>query len=108
MLACEATGTTGSAVLRELDGAGVRVRAKTRSPESAERLPRPGVEVAVSDLGDPATLPAALDGIDAAYLAYPASSELSEPEGNPAPRAHEFAPKRLSHGTVGATSLERD
>ena len=52
MLACEATGTTGSAVLRELDRAGVRVRAKTRSPESAERLPRLGVEAVVSDLGD--------------------------------------------------------
>jgi uncharacterized protein YbjT (DUF2867 family) len=82
VLVCGATGTTGSAVLSQLRAAGVGVRAMTRSQESADRLRGSGLEAVVADLGESATLPAALDGVDAVYLAYPASPDLPEHEGS--------------------------
>lgn len=82
VLVCGATGTTGSAVLGELNAADLAVRAVTRSQESADRLRRSGAAAVVADLGEPATLPAALADVDAVYLAYPASPDLPEHEGN--------------------------
>jgi len=77
VLVSGATGTTGSEVVRQLVAAGVAVRAMTRSAESAARLRDSGLEAVVADLGDPGTLPAALEGVDAVYVANPASPELA-------------------------------
>ncbi len=77
-----ATGNTGSEVLRQLRVAGVAVRAMTRSAESAQRLRDQDLEAVVADLADPASLPRALDGVDAVYVANPASPQLPEHEGN--------------------------
>ena len=82
VLVCGATGTTGSQVLAQLRGAGIGVRALTRSAESAGRLREAGVEAAVGDLGEPSTLPAALDGVRAVYMAHPAFPDLPAHEGN--------------------------
>ncbi|ADB35005.1 NmrA family protein [Kribbella flavida DSM 17836] len=73
ILVTGATGSVGRLVVDELVAAGVRdVRALTNNPAKAA-LPD-GVEVARGYLGKPATLPAALDGIDTVYLApLPAS-----------------------------------
>ncbi len=68
-----ATGNVGRNVVEQLLVAGQRVRAMTRDPASA-RLPA-GVEVVRGDLTDPETLPAALEGIDRAYL-FPVSGHL--------------------------------
>ena len=89
ILVCGATGTTGGAVLRQLRGDQRPVRAMTRSPESAERLRSEGVEAVVADLGDPSSLPPALDGVSAVYVANPAAPELAEHEGNLARAAAE-------------------
>ncbi len=82
VLVCGATGTTGGAVLRQLRGDQAPARALTRSEESAQRLRAEGVEAVVADLGDPGSLPAALEGVDVVYVANPASAQLAEHEGN--------------------------
>ncbi|HWD02943.1 MAG TPA: NAD(P)H-binding protein [Amycolatopsis sp.] len=67
VLVTGATGNVGRLVVDELLALGVPVRALTKDPEQA-RLPE-GVEVVVGSLARPATLPAALDGIEQVYLA---------------------------------------
>jgi uncharacterized protein YbjT (DUF2867 family) len=62
-----ATGTVGSQVVRELHARGVHVRALTRDPHKAERLPQ-GVEVVRGDLLDPSTVRTVFNGMDAAFL----------------------------------------
>ena len=77
-----ATGTTGSEVLRRLQSVGVPVRAMTRSEESAERLRAAGAEAVVADLADSSSLAAAVQGIDAVYVANPSAPGIAEHEGN--------------------------
>lgn len=61
-----ASGHVGSQVVSLLAGAGHQVRALSRTPE---RTVWPaGVEAVRGDLADPATLPAALAGVDAVFL----------------------------------------
>ncbi|MDA2807762.1 NAD(P)H-binding protein [Nocardiopsis suaedae] len=69
ILVTGATGTVGGAVARRLAGAGEDVRALVRSPEAA-RLPA-GVEVMRGDLSDPASVEAAMHGIDGVFLVWP-------------------------------------
>lgn len=76
VLVVGATGTTGGEVLRQLVAAGKKVRALSRGGDGAQRLRDEGREVVVADLADPATLPAALEGVDAVFVAQPASPEL--------------------------------
>ncbi|MEC3914561.1 SDR family NAD(P)-dependent oxidoreductase [Nocardia sp. CDC160] len=61
-----ATGTIGSEIVRQLAERGVKVRAVSRNPEAA-RLPE-GVEVVRGDYLDPASMAAAFDGAQAAFL----------------------------------------
>ncbi len=82
ILVCGATGHTGGAVLRQLRGEQRDVRAMTRSEDSAHRLRDQGVPAVVADLGDPASLPPAVEGIDAVYVANPCSAAVAEHEGN--------------------------
>ncbi|MEV5964772.1 NAD(P)H-binding protein [Kribbella sp. NPDC051952] len=67
ILVTGATGSVGRLLVDELVAAGAPVRALTNNPTRAA-LPA-GVEVARGYLGKPATLPAALTGIDTVYLA---------------------------------------
>ena len=65
-----ATGQQGGATVRALLAAGARVRGLTRDPGSrgGQALARQGVEVVRGDAGDPASLRAAFDGADAAFV----------------------------------------
>jgi uncharacterized protein YbjT (DUF2867 family) len=67
ILVTGATGSVGRLVVDELVAAGVPVRALTVDPGRA-KLP-PEAEVVVGSLAKPATLPAALRGASAVYLA---------------------------------------
>lgn len=67
ILVTGATGSVGRLLVDELTAAGAPVRALTNNPQKAA-LPD-GVEVAKGYLGKPATLPAALAGVDTVYLA---------------------------------------
>lgn len=70
VLVTGATGNVGRQVVAQLLAANVRVRALTRSPESAG-LPDQ-VEVVRGDLTVPTTFDRCLDGVDAVFLAWQA------------------------------------
>lgn len=66
ILVTGARGHVGRAVLTELLAAGESVRASSREPQPGQFPDE--VEVVRADLTDPATLPAALDGVDKVFL----------------------------------------
>ena len=76
VLVTGATGNTGQAVVQALARRGVPVRAMVRAEADRGKLPA-GVEVAVADFDDPASVAAALRGAGRAYLVTP-SSERAE------------------------------
>ncbi|WP_216204492.1 NAD(P)H-binding protein [Amycolatopsis aidingensis] len=78
ILVTGATGNIGRMVVDRLAGAGEPVRALTRNPAKAA-LPE-WVEVHTGFLGQPQTLPAALEGVDTVYLAphFPTVQRFAE------------------------------
>lgn len=77
VLVTGATGNTGLAVLQALAERGVPVRAMVRRKPDSGNIPA-GVQVAVGDFDDPASLAAALDGAGRAYLVTPSSERAQE------------------------------
>lgn len=67
ILVLGATGTTGAEVAQQLIDAGERPRLLVRSVEKARRF-ADSADLVVGDLGDPASLRAAMEGIDRMYL----------------------------------------
>lgn len=67
ILVTGATGRIGGLLARRLAASGHAVRALTRDPARAARLPA-GVEAVAGDLTSPESLIPALDGVEAAYL----------------------------------------
>ena len=72
ILVTGATGSTGRAVLEALTGRGVPVGAMVRRETDRDGMPA-GVEVAVADFDDAASVTAALQGAGQAYLVTPSS-----------------------------------
>ncbi len=66
ILVTGATGRVGSELIGRLAGRHQPVRAMTRRPEAVTALP--GVELVYGDCEDPASLDAAFDGVDRAFL----------------------------------------
>jgi len=77
-----ATGRIGRPLVHALSTAGAAVRAMTRDPASVVGVIGPGVEIVEADLGAPATLDAALQGIEKAFLLPPASMRQVRLESN--------------------------
>ena len=69
ILVTGATGNVGSAVVAELGDRGLPVRAFVRDPDRAAAILGPDVELAVGDFPDPASIRAALEGIEVVFLA---------------------------------------
>ena len=69
ILVTGATGPVGRETVRQLVAAGARVRALTRDPSRAGF--DPAVEVVAGDLGQPETLPPALDGVERVFVLVP-------------------------------------
>jgi (4-alkanoyl-5-oxo-2,5-dihydrofuran-3-yl)methyl phosphate reductase len=69
ILVCGATGKVGGGVVKLLNGAPVVVRALVRDPAKA-RFPD-GVEVVTADYGDPASMDAAVAGVDGVFIMAP-------------------------------------
>lgn len=65
ILVVGATGALGGLVVERLVAEGHPVRALVRSPGAATALGRPGVTPVLGDLKDPASLRAAVEGVDA-------------------------------------------
>jgi uncharacterized protein YbjT (DUF2867 family) len=74
ILVTGATGNTGRSLVEALVRLGAPVRAMVRDQASRAKLPD-GVQVAVADFEDPASLAAALDGAGRAYLVTPSSEQ---------------------------------
>src|SRR5882757_6804686 len=70
ILVTGATGNIGRELTRELDALGTRFRLLVRDRARATALAS-SAELAVGDLGDPATLTSAFDGIDSLFLLTP-------------------------------------
>jgi uncharacterized protein YbjT (DUF2867 family) len=69
VLVTGATGTVGRHLVAELRRRGTAVRALVRDPQRAAGILGPDVELAVGDFTDPASLRAALPGVDRVHLA---------------------------------------
>lgn len=67
VLVTGATGNIGGHLVAALQGRGVAVRAFVRDPGRAAALD-PGVDLAVGDFADPASLEAAMEGVDRVFL----------------------------------------
>jgi uncharacterized protein YbjT (DUF2867 family) len=74
ILVTGATGNTGRPLVEALVRLGAPVRAMVRDRASQAKLPD-GVQVAIADFDDPASLAAALDGAGQAYLVTPSSEQ---------------------------------
>ncbi|MFB9927653.1 SDR family oxidoreductase [Amycolatopsis halotolerans] len=72
VLVTGATGTVGSALIPALQARGGTVRAMTRG------RPVDGVETVTADLQDPASVAAALKGVDAVFLNSPSAADAAE------------------------------
>ncbi|MBI2263651.1 MAG: SDR family oxidoreductase [Armatimonadetes bacterium] len=68
ILVTGATGQTGSEIVRQLSGAGVKVRALVRDLKKAAALRNGNVEIVQGDLDREETLDMALKGIEKVYL----------------------------------------
>lgn len=75
ILVTGATGNTGSALLRQLEACGARVRAMIRSHKDEARLGGTAAATAVANFDDPASLASALEGVTRAYLVTPSSPQ---------------------------------
>ena len=82
ILITSAPGNNANAVIRELTTAGVRVRALLRNPNSAGEIKGPLVEVAIGDFLNPASLDAALQGVEKAFLIPPTNPRSVEMQAN--------------------------
>ena len=82
ILVTSAPGNNANAVIRELTATGVRVRALLRNPNSAGEIKGPLVEVAVGDFLNPASLDAALRGVEKAFLIPPMDQRSVEMQAN--------------------------
>jgi uncharacterized protein YbjT (DUF2867 family) len=71
ILVTGATGNVGSELVRQLVAAGHEVRALVHNEAQASRLPSEKVKIVLGDYAKPATLDAALSGVDAVYALTP-------------------------------------
>jgi len=67
VLVTGATGYIGGRLVPRLIAMGHSVRCLARDPRQLQGRPWPGVEIVHGDLGNPETLPFALEGVDVAY-----------------------------------------
>lgn len=90
-----ATGRTGSQAAKLLAQKGEKVRALVRNPEKAAALQAAGVEIAVGDAGDAASVRAALRGVDKIAIILPNGEKQLEYERQLASLAAEAGVKHI-------------
>jgi uncharacterized protein YbjT (DUF2867 family) len=98
ILVTGATGTNGRELLDALRKRGapdIKVRGLTRDPKKAESLKKLGVEAAIGDLAQPASLPAALAGCDRVFILSAVSEQIAEQEAALAQAAKKAGAKQL-------------
>lgn len=95
VLVTGATGKLGQLLVPRLLAEGVAVRALARQPGRARQLLGPGVEVTAGDLGQPATLDAALRGVTHLFLLSPIDPLLAVHQGNAIAAAERAGVQRI-------------
>jgi uncharacterized protein YbjT (DUF2867 family) len=95
VLVTGATGNVGSRVIQELRGGGVPVRAFVRDAARASAALGPDVDLAVGDFAEPASIRAALDGVDVVFLACANLPPQIEYERNVVDAAAQAGVRRL-------------
>jgi uncharacterized protein YbjT (DUF2867 family) len=71
-----ATGNNGQELIKQLTAEGQQVRALVRNPTKAAHLKGPNVELVAGDFDRPATLDAALEGVEKAFLLTPVAEQF--------------------------------
>jgi uncharacterized protein YbjT (DUF2867 family) len=106
VLVTGATGYVGGRLIPRLLARGYRVRVLVRDPDRlAGRSWREQVEVAVGDVLDPATLPAALDGVEAAYYLIHSMSSHADFAQRDRRAARTFAKAAAAQGVTSIIYL---
>ncbi|MFN8475697.1 MAG: NmrA family NAD(P)-binding protein [Anaerolineae bacterium] len=82
ILVTGATGRVGSGVVQDLAAKKIPARALVRNPEKAAQLAAQGVELCVGDLSDPASIEAALVGIERIVLITSNAPDMADLQGN--------------------------
>jgi uncharacterized protein YbjT (DUF2867 family) len=82
ILVTGATGTNGREIVQRLSALGAEVRAMARNPQRAGDLRLPRVEVVRGDYSDPASLRAAMRGVEKVFLLAPVHARQVELESN--------------------------
>ncbi|MDH3735294.1 MAG: NAD(P)H-binding protein, partial [Gemmatimonadota bacterium] len=93
-----ATGYVGGRLLRELRSSGGSVRCLARDPERLRDRAGPEADIVRGDLLDATTLPAALDGVEAAYYLVHSMGAAGEFEDSDRRAAENFAEAARSAG----------
>lgn len=105
ILVTGATGTTGREVVKQLHQKGVETRALARDPGKARKVLGAKVQIARGDLGDRASLDAALDGCDRVFLLSSADQRQAELQGNVIEAAVRGGARRVVKlGALGASA----
>jgi uncharacterized protein YbjT (DUF2867 family) len=101
VLVTGATGSQGGATARALLAMGTRIRFLTRDPKSdaAQALVASGAQAAQGDLGDPASIAAAMHGVDAVF-----SVQVPDRHGGDDERRHGLAIVEAGRVVGGARS----
>ncbi|MFJ9428390.1 NAD(P)H-binding protein [Streptomyces sp. NPDC101490] len=102
ILVTGATGRVGGAVVARLHAAGVPVRALVRREADFPE----GVQTVRGDLGDPASLDAALEGVDSVFLVWPCLGAEGAADVIDAIRKHARRVVYLSSAGVGSGQEE--
>jgi len=106
ILVTGSTGKVGSELVRQLSAKGARVRALVRDPAKRATLEAPGVEIARGDLGDPASLDAAMKGVDRVFLLSSVDQRQAELQGNAVQAAKRAGVRHIVKLSSAGTSLD--
>lgn len=106
ILVTGSTGKVGSELVQRLAAQGARVRALVRGPAGAALLATPGVEVVRGDLGDPASLDAAMGGVERLFLLSGVDPRQAELQGNAVEAARRAGLQHIVKLGAAGTSLD--
>jgi uncharacterized protein YbjT (DUF2867 family) len=102
------TGNVGNSVVRTLHEEGHAVRVLTRDSGRARQVLGPDIEIVEAELEDPASLPRALDGVEATSLATSRTPGLGVQEANFIDAAATARVKRLVKLSGAGTGILSD